>query len=259
MTLASQQDNPLWLALDPVSVFWTVGSGAPGYVMRVAKPAPGAASTACSTAADAGALPFSVSTYQIDVGATCNGASGTIPVGSTQVTITNTSGASSLAFTASLPSSYFTLSSGGSTLAAGASATLTVSAVALTGYPPGESVSSTLTIQGGGETLVIPVEERFEGVFVQTTSIAFGAVTVGQSASQTINVVESGNFEQLGCTVASVPFQLINPGAIASGPEQWKVLFQPLISGMENQTITFCGSGAVFCTPDTVSLSGTGD
>ena len=257
VTLASQQDSPLWLALDPVSVFWTVGSGGPGYVMRVAKPAPGAASTACSTAADAGSL-FSVSTYQIGVGATCNGARGTIPVGSGQVTITNTSGAS-LAFTASLPSSYFTLSSGGSTLAAGASATLTVSAIALTGYPPGESVSSSLTVQGGGETVIVPVTEGFAGVFVQTTSVAFGDATVGQGASQTINVVETSTFEQLGASSATGPFSIVNPGVIMSGPEQWTVEFLPTTPGMQNGTATFGGYGAVFCTPNTVALSGTGD
>ena len=177
-----------------------------------------------------------------------------------QITVTNTSGAP-LTFTASLPSSYFTLSSGGSTLAAGDSATLTVAAIALTGYPPGESVSSSLTIQGGGQTLAIPVQESFDGVFVQTASVAFGDVTVGQSASQTISVVETGTFEQLGCSSAGsgTPFQLVNPGALASGPETWTVTFHPTTSGLQTGAATFCGFAAVFCTPDTVSLSGTGD
>jgi hypothetical protein len=61
--LATQQEEVLWLALDPESVYWGVETSHPyGYLMRVARPAAGAPPTTCPTVADGGAPAFTVST-----------------------------------------------------------------------------------------------------------------------------------------------------------------------------------------------------
>jgi hypothetical protein len=260
--LATQQEEVLWLALDPESVYWGVETSHPyGYLMRVAKPAAGAPPTTCPTVADGGAPAFTVSTYQLSASANCNGASGTTlgAASSSSITITNTSGAS-LTVAATLPSNYFTLNANSATVGAGDSTTFTVSAVALAGYPPSQTISATLTLQGGGETLDIPVTEGFNGVFVQPPSVDFGDVTAGQSGSATLTTTSTPN-ELDTTSITSNPsnvFSIQNPPPLAS-PQQWTVTFSPRTTGTQSGTVTFGGEFAVFCSPNTVSLTGTGD
>jgi hypothetical protein len=159
-----------------------------------------------------------------------------------------------------LPSSYFTLNSNSATVGAGNSTTFTASAVALTGYPPSQTISATLTLQGGGETLDIPVTEVFNGVFVQPLSVDFGNVTAGQSASATIDTTSTPN-ELDTTSITTNPsnvFSIQNATPLAS-PQQWTVTFLPSTSGTQLGTVTFGGESAGFCSPNTVSLAGTGD
>jgi hypothetical protein len=229
--------------------------------MRVAKPAPGAPATTCPTVGDGGAPAFTVSTYQLFPVVTCNGASGTTlgAASSQSVTVTNTSG-SSLTVTAAVPGSDFTLNTNSATLGAGGTTTFTVSAVALTGYPTSQTIAATLTLQGGGETLDIPVTESFTGVFVTPSSVNFGNVTAGQSGSATITTTSKPG--ELGTTSITLNpanvFSIQNATPLAT-PSQWTVTFSPMTTGTQSGTVTFGGESAVFCSPNTVSLTGVGD
>jgi hypothetical protein len=177
------------------------------------------------------------------------------------LTLTNTS-ASPVTFTTGLGTSYFSVSPAGSTLGAGDSVDLTVSAASLPGNPPGPSVTDSLVIQSSGQTLTIPVRESFNGIFVPTGSIAFGDVTVGTTAYQTVDIVDTEAYE-LGSSMASPnpPFneQLANPNDQTAYTQPWTISFGPRTAGAFTGTAQFGGFNVYNCTPNSIALSGTGD
>jgi len=147
------------------------------------------------------------------------------------------------------------------TVAAGAttaSFTATISAVAT-------AQTATLTALSGGGTATygISLGAATPTLTLQSTSVAFGDVTVGSPDYQSVTLtasgtaavtVSAGSVSGSGYTISGVSFPAtLNPGATA----KLEIEFDPTTAGASNGTVTLTSNSSTGTT-STISLSGTG-
>ena len=240
--------------------------------VRFTPTAAGGANGTLTFTTDSGAVPLNLhgTGTQAGLGATPTAlAFGTVPTGATKtlsVSVTNT-GTSAVTITGSTPpAAPFTvtgLPANGSSLAAGASVAVTVS------YAPtavGNQTGSLVVASGAGSVTVPLSGTAVAGashLTILPSPVAFGQVAVGQTATQTFDIANTGNLA-LTITKAAPPVgafntttpisegQKLSPGDII----QQTVTFSPTAAGAQSAVYSITaddGQGAI-----ALQLTGTG-
>jgi hypothetical protein len=240
--------------------------------VRFAPTVAGGANGTLQFTTDSGNVPLNLhgTGTQPGLGATPSALSfDTVPTGANKtlsVSITNT-GTSAVTITSSTaPTAPFTatgLPANGSTLAAGASVSVTVN------YAPtavGNQTGSLVVASNAGSVTVSLTGTAVTGaahLTITPNPVAFGSVAVGQSATQSFNIANTGNIT-LTITKAAPPVGTFNtttpisegqqlaPGAII----QQSVTFSPTTAGAQSAVYNITGNdgqGAI-----AVQLTGTG-
>jgi hypothetical protein len=147
------------------------------------------------------------------------------------------------------------------TVAAGATTdtfTATISAVSTA-----ETVTLTASSRDETKTFAIALAADSPTLTLQSTSVAFGNVTDGSPAYQSVILtsagaaavtVSAGSVSGAGYSVSGVSFPLtLNPGATAT----LEIEFDPITAGVANGAVTLTSNSSTGTT-STISLSGTG-
>jgi len=147
------------------------------------------------------------------------------------------------------------------TVAAGATTagfTATVSAVSTT-----QTAMLTAASGGGTKTYALSLGAVAPTLALQSTSVAFGNVTEGSPAYQSVTLTSSGtaavtisagSVSGTGFTISGVSFpSTLNPGATAT----LTIEFDPTTAGVANGTVTLTSNSSTGTT-STIGLSGTG-
>ena len=240
--------------------------------VRFTPTASGGANGTLMFTTDGGAVPLNLhgTGTQTGLGATPSSlAFGTVPTGANStlsVSVTNT-GTSAVTINGStVPAAPFTatgLPANGSVLAAGASVSVTVA------YAPTAvgNQSGSLVVTSSAGSVTVPLTGAAVAGASQLTitpnPVAFGSVAVGQTATQTFDIANTGNIA-LTITKAAPPVGLFNTSApISEGQKlapgdiiQQTVTFSPTAVGAQSAVYSITGDdgrGAV-----AVQLTGTG-